>query len=129
MPRIDKTESAVGVVRADLAADWATGDLGGIFGVGLDTTGRIVKGAGNTGVVAIVNPNPRARFQGDRADMFKLGDVVDCVGLTAGRRAYASGTTGVITTPASAPAAGSGAVPIGYTIEADHLVIQIGAAL
>lgn len=120
MARIDKTESAVGVVRAPLAADVASGDYGLIFGAGLNGSGRVVKGAGNSGVIGVINPDRTVRKAGKIIDIFKLGDFVECAGLAAGTKYYANDTTGVISATS-----GAGTTYVGFTVEADRLVLAI----
>jgi len=129
MSRVDKTESAVGVVRAVLAADYVPGDIDGIFGVGLNASGLVVKGAGTTGVIAVVNPLKSASKAGRPVDLFVLADIVD-VGdsandptLVPGKKAYASNTTGVITT--TAPGDLTTVTAVGFTVEADRLIVRL----
>jgi hypothetical protein len=118
MARIDKTESAVGVVRAALAADVVEADFGKIFGVGLNASGRVVKGAGTTGVIGVINPDRLTRKAGKIIDIFKLGDFVECEGLVAGTKYYAAAADGVISTTNTG-------TYVGFTVEADRLVLAI----
>jgi hypothetical protein len=132
MARIDKTDSAVGVVRAPLNFAIVPGDYDTLIGVGLNAQGRIVRGAGNTGILGVINPSKARTKIGQITDIFVLGDAVDCVGLAAGTVYYADGVTGAL----AAGAAGTGAAPgsgagstagstrIGFTVEADRLVIR-----
>ncbi len=132
MARIDKTDSAVGVVRAPLNFAIVPGEYDTLIGVGLNAQGRIVKGAGNTGILGVINPSKARTKIGQITDIFVLGDAVDCVGLAAGTVYYADGVTGAL----AAGAAGTGAAPgsgagstagstrIGFTVEADRLVIR-----
>lgn len=132
MARIDKTESAVGVVRAALNFAIEEADYDTIIGVGLNAQGRIVRGAGNTGIVGVINPSKARTKIGQITDIFVLGDVVDCVGLAAGTTYYVDGATGALAAgdagTGAAPAAGAGStagsVRIGFTVEADRLVIR-----
>lgn len=130
MARIDKTNSAVGVVRGTLGEDIPASFNDKLVAVGIASTGRLVVGAGNTGVVGIMQPGKKTRLAGTRVDYFKLGDFVDLnlpdMGLVTGRVAYADNTTGEITTPASAPE--SGATRVGETLDTGthiRLVIDI----
>jgi len=118
MARIDKTESAVGVVRAPLAADVDSADFGKIFGAGLNAQGRAVVGAGQSGVIGVINPDRTVRKAGKIIDIFKLGDFVECEGLVAGSKYYADATTGVISTTNTG-------TYVGFTVEADRLVLAI----
>jgi hypothetical protein len=124
MARIDKTASDVGVVRADLEADIPADHLDKVYGVGINALGHQVFGAGQSGIIGVANPSKFHSKAGRPADIFVLGDAVDCVGLSAGRKAYADNTTGVITTPEAAPAAAD-ATYVGFTVEADRLVIRL----
>jgi hypothetical protein len=124
MARIDKADSTVGVVRADLGADLPLDTMDTIIGVGLNSAGRILPGAANTGVVGVMNPNRKVRLAGKRADIFKTGEAVEMEGLQPGRNAYAAHATGVVSTPAAAPAAAD-FTKVGYTVEADRLIIQL----
>lgn len=118
MARIDKTESAVGVVRAALAADIDPADFGKIFGVGLNAQGRVVKGAGQSGVIGVISPDRTVRKAGKVIDIFKLGDFVECEGLSAGTKQYADAATGVISSTNTG-------TYVGFTVEADRLVLAI----
>lgn len=139
MARIDKTDSAVGIVRGILAADVATGDLDRVIGVGYDSSGHIVKGAGQTGIVGVMNPSRYASKAGQAADVMVLGDIVD-IGkttndptLAAGRTVWADGTTGELVlgtaTTGAAPGSGAGSTAgsakVGFTVEADHLIVRL----
>lgn len=118
MARIDKTESAVGVVRAENAAAIAEADFGKIFGVGLNAQGRVVKGAGQSGVIGVRIWDRTNRKAGQVVDIFKLGDIVDCEGLAAGTKYYAAAADGVLSTTNTG-------TYVGFTVEADRLVLAI----
>lgn len=119
-PRVDKTDSAIGVVRSVLAADVASNKLDTIVGVGLNAQGQILIGAaGQTGIVGVMIPTLWLSKAGQQADIFKLGDVVDCVGLAAGTNYWIVPATGALT-----PTATAGNVYAGYTVEADRLVLS-----
>lgn len=118
MARIDKTESAVGVVRAANAADVSAVDFDKLFGVGLNGSGRVVKGAGTTGVIGVTTWHRGIRKAGQIIDIFKLGDFVE-TGLAAGTKYYADTTTGVVSTTSA------GGTLIGFTVEADRLVLAL----
>lgn len=117
MARIDKTESAVGVVRAANAADVSASDYDKIFGVGLNAQGRVVKGAGQSGIIGLTTWHRGIRKAGQIIDIFKLGDFVE-VGLVAGTKYYADNATGVVSTTNTG-------TPVGFTVEADRLVIKL----
>lgn len=135
MARVDKTESAVGVVRGILAADLAGNLADTVIGVGLNASGLVVLGAGHTGIIGVMVPNGMyngAEMKAGKAvDIFKLADIVECAGLTAGTKYWIDGTTGAlvaaIATTGAAPASGAGttagSVYAGYTVEADRLIL------
>lgn len=119
MARVDKTQSAVGVVRGVLAADIPTNSFDTVLGAGLDTSGRIVVGAGNSGVIGVLVPSTTAYKAGDPADIFVLADILEVDGLAAGSKVYASTTTGAIGTSAT------GATQIGFSVEASRLIVRL----
>jgi hypothetical protein len=125
MARVDKTDSAVGVIRAALNADLNANTEDSVIGVGLNSTGKVVVGAGNTGIIGVLNPSRFYMKAGDIVDVFRLADIVDIgVGdndptLTPGAKVYAHNTTGVVSTTAT-----SGTL-IGHTVEADRLILLI----
>jgi hypothetical protein len=127
MARIDKTESAIGVFRAPLAADYAGSETP--VAVGLDVNGRVVVGEGTTGIVGVLcrpAPNPQVpsfRFKaGEPVDVLTSGELVEFAGV-AGTKYTANTTTGVI----SSAAASATQVPVGWTVEATRLVVRIAA--
>lgn len=118
-PRIDKTDSAIGVVRGLLAADIDTANLDKVIGAAFNSTGKVVVGAaGQTGFVGLMIPSKFYRRAGSPVDIFKLGDIVDIVGLVAGTKYYLT-AAGALTATAAA-----GLVYAGYTVEADRLVLS-----
>lgn len=128
MARIDKTESAIGVFRAPLAADYAGSETP--VGVGLDVNGRVVLGAGQTGVVGlIVKPpfNMQAPLlpykAGTPVDVLTSGELVEFAGV-AGTAYTVNTTTGVV----SSAAASDTQIPIGWTVEATRLIVRVAAS-
>jgi hypothetical protein len=128
MARYDKVEPLGGSFRALLAADWVADD-GVPIGVGLDVNGRVVPGAGNSGIVGVVVV-VRNTYIGS---LFKAGEVVDVMtdgeivelsdddmpsGRAAGVAVFAVAATGVLTATAS------GNTRVGHTVEADRLVVR-----
>lgn len=129
MARIDKTDSAIGMqrVEAGWAADAVTGELDNVRGVGIDTTGKAVIGAGNTGVVGLSVRSKIFRRAGDVAEYISLGEIVEIEGLDAGTKYFVDPTTGELTADEDdgadpTPVAN---IPVGYTIEADRLVVRL----
>lgn len=129
MARYDKYEPVSGGFRAPLAADWA-GALGTPVGVGLDASGRVVPGAGNTGVVGVLIVEGRVAPDGTRSlsprgkageiqDVMTDGEIVDCTGLTAGTVYYAASADGAVSVTST-----GGATRLGATVEAQRLVVR-----
>lgn len=121
MARYDKYDGKVGGFRAPLAADWGAGTVGVPTGVGLDANGRIVAGAGNTGVIGVLVIDSPMNA-GDVVDTMTAGEIVDVTGLDAGSVHYADGADGSL--DAAAPAAGANATRVGWTVEAQRLVVR-----
>lgn len=120
--RIDKTDSAVGVVRGTLNADITNTEWNKLRAVGINSSGKVVLGAGQTGIVGIAIFDRTNYRAGKRVDIFKLGEAIltDTDILVAGTRYTANTTTGVV----SSTAASGTQIAIGYTQEADRFVIQ-----
>ena len=120
MSRIDKTDSAIGVVRAVLSADISSTLFDTVVGVGLNASGQIVVGAaGQTGFVGVMVPTKWLSKAGQQADIFKLGDIVDITGLAAGTAYWIKDDGTLTATPAD------GIAYAGYTVEADRLILQL----
>ena len=101
MARYDKYDPISGGFRAPLNADWAVADYGVPIGVGLNATGRVVKGAGVTGVLGVLVVDGRVeagvvksqpKKAGDIVDVMTQGEIVDVASLNAGT-AYVANTT------------------------------------
>jgi hypothetical protein len=120
--RIDKTESAVGVVRAPLNADITSGSWNKPLGVGINSSGKVVVGAGQSGIRGVAIFDRTNCKAGQPVDIFKLGDIILSGSdiLLAGTSYTANTTTGVITSAA----ASASQIAVGYTVEADRLVLQ-----
>lgn len=120
--RVDKTDSAIGVVRAVLSADIPDNLLDTVVAVGLNASGQAVVGAGaagsQTGTIGVTIPNPYLNVAGQQIDIFKLGDIVDITGLVAGKKTWLK-ADGTLTQVSAA-----GLVYAGYTVEADRLVLS-----
>jgi len=114
--RFDKTEPHVGSYRAPLAANWPSGDVAIVVACGHDANGRVVKGAGNSGVKGVVALG-KVRPAGHVIDIMTSGEIVDCVGLTAGTTYYMQ-DNGTISTVATG-------TYLGHTVEADRLIVRV----
>jgi hypothetical protein len=118
MARIDKTDSAISVVRAPIETDFVEADWDTIVPVGINASGRVVKGAGQSGVIGIVIPGRTVHRAGQIADIFGNGsEAVECAGLAAGTKYY-SDAAGVVSTTNTG-------TYIGFTVESDRLVITV----
>jgi hypothetical protein len=117
--RIDKYEPQTGGFRALLGFTPVAGDLEKIIPVGLDANGRVVKGAGTSGVLGVLVPLTMLRNQGDAVDVAQDCELVECAGLTAGTRYFTNAAAGTVTTLNTD-------IPLGWTVEADRLVVRFG---
>ena len=117
MARIDKYDPISGGFRAPLAAAY-TGAAAPIA-VGLNTSGRVVTPTdSNCGIVGVIC-SPYDKAAGDVVDVMTAGELVE-FGGTAGSVYTANTTTGVLSTTAASAAQ----TPIGYTVEADRLIVR-----
>lgn len=119
--RYDKYEPKAGGFRAALNADMVK-NAGNPLGVGLNTSGRVVVGAGNTGVLGVIVITKDMKA-GDIVDIMTDGECVDLAGFTAGTVYTANTTTGVL----SNAAASATQTPVGYTVEATRLIVRRAA--
>lgn len=122
MARYDKFNNKSGGFRAALETTINGANVGVPLGVGLNASGRVVVGAGNTGIVGVLVVDS-AKSAADVVDVMTGGEIVDCVGLTAGTKYFAVNATGVLSTVA--PAVGVNAVKVGSTVEATRLVVRV----
>ena len=125
MARYDKYDPISGGFRAPLNADWAVADYGVPIGVGLTATGRVVKGAGATGVLGVLVVDGRVeagvvksqpKKAGDIVDVMTQGEIVDVASLNAGTAYVANTTTGALATATG--------TYVGFTVEASRLVVR-----
>jgi len=121
MPRFDKYDPYDGGFRAPVAAAVTPANGFVAYGVGLDTSGRVVLGAGNTGVVGLFIAHG-AKNIGDVVDVMTDGEVVEGA-FTAGTVYYANATTGALET--AAPAAGANKTRIGFSTSTTRLVVRV----
>lgn len=125
MARYDKYEPKGGGFRAALAADLSKTSGGNPIGVGLDSTGKVVAGAGNSGIVGVLATTKDMKA-GDIVDVMTHGDVVECVSpLVAGTRITALTTTGAL----GVTAADATHIAIGFCVEATRLVVRRGGGV
>jgi hypothetical protein len=117
MARYDKYDPFSGGFRAPLAADWADADVAQVRGVGLDASGRVVKGAGQSGVRGVLVVDGKGKKAGDIVDVMTSGEIVDVAGLAAGTRYVANTGTGVLATATG--------TEVGITVEAARLIVRV----
>jgi len=153
MARYDKYDPISGGFRGRLGEDHgitadSNGEAGPV-GVGLNSDGRVVLGAGDTGIIGVVVKNlprqPGVRFgnslygdplataymglgEGDVVDIMTSGEIVEVDSeLLPGTRVYAA-PDGSLT--ADADDGGEPAVantPIGYIVDSGRLVVRVSA--
>jgi len=133
--RYDKYDSKMSGTRAFLAADWSPSDLEKVVGVGLNASGQIVKGAGQTGIIGVLVLTRVIKAGREPVDPMKRGEIVQFdvqgrpnVALAAaapGTKYYVNATTGAV------QVAATGGIYIGHTVEKGRLVVSIdeGAAV
>lgn len=118
MARVDKTESAIGVTRGILAADIVQADWGKVIPLGINSSGLVVKGGGQSGVVGVGVFDKTNNKAGRPCDIFGNGsELVGCAGLAAGTKYYSDAAGAVSTTNTG--------TYLGYTVEADRLVVML----
>jgi hypothetical protein len=119
--RYDKYDPFSGGFRAPLNADWLDADVGIPFGVGLNASGKVVKGAGQTGVRGVLVVDAKGRKANDIVDVMTNGEIVDITSpaLVAGQKYGGVAATGVI----GAAGAGAGS-EVGFTVEATRLIVR-----
>lgn len=124
--RYDKYDPISGGFRAPLNADWLDADVGIPFGVGLNSSGRVVKGGGVTGVKGVLVVDAIGKKAADIVDVMTSGEIVDVTSpvLVAGQKYGGVTASGVI------GAAGAGAgLEVGFTVEATRLVVRCNGAV
>lgn len=135
MARYDKYNPYNGGFRAQLAADWPRADaIGGVpYGVGLNASGKVVKGAGSSGIMGCLilvqaTQNDGIKFKaGDWVDIMTSGDIVEWatsagVAGVAATNYYITAASGLIV--AGGAAAASGQIYLGTTVESERLVCR-----
>jgi len=121
MARIDKYDPVSGGFRAPLNAAY-TGSPN-VVGVGINNSGKVVVGGGVTGIVGVICL-PQDKAAGAIVDVMTDGEIVQA-GLVVGTLYTANTTTGAVTS--GAPSATQTAV--GWTIEANRLIVRVQRAL
>ena len=132
MARIDKGDPMTSTFRVDVAADFPDANIGKLYAWGLDSTGKAVIGAGQSGIVGVWVVNDKPGRVGPlrevpRIDLMRAGCVTD-FGPTsgvpgtdfgvAGTKYYAH-DDGTIDSTATA------GTYVGTTVEPDRLEVNI----
>ena len=131
MARMGLVDAYIGNPRAYLNADWPASDIEKIYGVGLNSSGLIVKGAGQTGIIGVVALTRELLVNSDEPiDIMHDGEVTE-FGPTAGTPGtdfgaagtayYADPTTGAISSTSAA-----NKVYVGHTVEGSRLIVHVG---
>lgn len=129
MARIDKYNPYGGGFRAPLAADWVVGDLGKPYAVGLNSSGQVVKGAGQTGVAGVLVLT-KAYKAGTIVDVMTDGEIIEFAPTAttpgtgfgvAGTAYFANTGTGAISSTG-----GTGTHKVGFTAEASRIIVHVG---
>lgn len=141
-PRWDKYDAYVGNFRATLAADIAAANSNQVLGVGLNSSGAVVIGNGQTGVIGVMIVAVGQDIHGNLMDggiNNKAGDVQDIgihgeitnfrpydptkptevVAPKAGTKYYAHADGSIN------DVVGADGVLVGYTVEADRLIVHV----
>lgn len=148
MAKYDKVDPIAGSFRAKLNAALTLTNGGFFGGVSLNATGKVVVGtAGQSGFVGVLVKNaaraavkqwdatlganvnayaPVGCQAGDVVDIMTNGDIVDLdpTVFVAGSKVWAK-TDGTIEVGAGS----AGSFPIGWTVEAGHLIVRIAAGV
>lgn len=133
MARIDKGDPMTSTFRVDVAGDFLDANIGKLFGWGLDSSGKAVIGAGQTGIIGVWVVNDKPGRVGPlrevpRIDIMRAGCVTDFGPTTgtpgvnfgaAGTKYFALANGNVQAAPAV------GAVLVGHTVEPDRLEVNI----
>lgn len=135
MARIDKSNPINSTFRAHVAVNYPDADLGKLFGVGLDSAGKVVKGAGVDGIVGVTVVTEKPGVVGplrdvSRIDVMYSGEVTD-FGPTAGQPGVDFGEAGLAY---YCDAAGNisktwaaGSVYVGHCVEPDRLIVKVNS--
>lgn len=120
MANYDKYDPKAGGFRAALAEDFAKADIKKVFGVGLNASGQVVKGNGNSGVVGVLVLTEEKKA-GDVVDIMTNGEIVS-FGGDHGTKYFANSSTGVVSSTSA-----TGAYRVGHTVRGDRLVVRFSA--
>lgn len=123
MSRIDKVVPGVGSYRAKLNAALTSSDVGKMYGVSLNGSGKVVIGgtSGLLDIAGVIVCN-EAMAAGDPIDVLRLAEVVEFT-TTAGSAStagtvYYAGADGAISTTNTGK-------PVGRTVEVGRLIVHV----
>lgn len=120
--RNDKSDPYGDTERGRLDTAWLAADVGEIVAVGFNASGRVVKGAGNSGIVGILCLS-QTRPAGHPVDIMKRGELVD--GTMIGGVAAAAGTSYNVSAAGAITATAAGVSGnLGHTAEADRFIVD-----
>lgn len=121
MARYDKYDPISGGERGVLKSALSKNSAGNGIGVGLDASGLVVPGAGQTGIIGVLIVT-RNFAAGDTVDVMRHGEIVDCVSpLAAGKVITADTTSGAL----GVSAVGATKTAVGHTSEATRLIVNV----
>lgn len=118
MARYDKYDPIDGGFRAATASAIVAADKNTLLAVGLDSAGRVVVGAGQSGVVGVVVAHD-AKKAGDIVDVMTDGEILELATAT-----YVAGTVFYAATNGAISTTNTG-TRIGHTVEAGRLVVRV----
>lgn len=123
MARYDKYDPISGGFRAPLAAAVTAANKNKVYAVGLDSAGRVVLGAGQSGIVGVLVTHD-AKVAGDIVDVMTDGEIVEFT-LGDGTSAAAAGTVYYgVAADGTYTATVSTNTRLGHTVEAKRLVVR-----
>lgn len=123
MSRYDKYDPKDGGFRAALNAAMVTADVGVMYAVGLNGSGRVVKGAGATGILGVLIVN-QPMAAGEIVDVMTDGEIADFTlangsAAAAGTRYFGVAADGTFSTTNTG-------TRLGWTVEAGRFVARVG---
>lgn len=122
MSRYDKYDPYVGGFRAPIFAAINFDDAFTAYAVGLDSAGRVVLGAGQTGIVGVLIAH-NAKKAGDIVDVMTSGEIVEFT-ITAGTAGAAGTVYWGDPDDGNIVATATGNVRLGFTSEATRLIVR-----
>lgn len=117
MANYDKYDPKAGGFRAALAANFPKTDIKKVFGVGLNASGQVVKGAGASGMMGVLVLT-KDMEAGDVVDIMTSGEIVS-FGGAAGTAYFADPSTGEVNSTSA-----DGKYRVGATVRADRLIVR-----